>query len=65
MLTDPFQTEQAVNSRFFTHVRMLSLGVDFKLPALLLFSMGGRRFFFFFCCFSPLQGGGRGTETKR
>lgn len=61
MLTSPFQTEQPVNVRFFTHVWMISLRVDFELRALCCFSVWeGRGRFFFFCCFFPLLGEGRG-----
>lgn len=45
MLISPFQSEQAVNARFFTHVQTLSQRVYFKLAAL--------------CCFSVWEGRGR------
>lgn len=57
MLTSPFQTEQPMNIRFFTRVWMLSLRVDFKLPALSCFSVweGGCGFFLLLL---PVAGGG-------
>lgn len=62
MLNSPFQTERAVNIRFFTDVFSKS-GFE-TICSLPLFCMGGKRQIFF-CCFASLQGGGRGTETKR
>lgn len=58
MLTSPFQTEQPVNVRFFTHVWMISLRVDFELRALCCFSVWEGRGRFFFLLLLPVAGGG-------
>lgn len=63
MLISPFQTERAVNTRFFTDA--FSKSGFLTICSLLLFYTEGKRQILSFAASPHCMGGGRGTDTKR